>query len=456
LLGFVLWRVFFLRLAGEDPNRPVFLERLGKSPLQALVDLVQKVIQDFIYLLTAWLVALRPGDVDLQRVFSLAALAVAVLAAVLLGMILSRYQPGEPTADPDRGAWHARAMTLGILAIVLGTLPVWLIGRQVSVGALGSRFSLAALFGISLLFVGFLEWLSPRGRAKITVICLLVGVAIHANLHTAKAFQDSWEKQRTFYWHLFWRAPYIPPDTAFISSGEIFPFVGLYSTSMGISLLYPPVEQPTRVPYWFFSYAERLYRFPKELLAGTVLEEGLRNYSFRGDSQDSILLEFTPELNRCLQLVSPRDADDRDLTGSIKALIPISNLSRIRREPLDGWVPPISIFGREPEHTWCYYFEKADLAYQYGDWQEVIRLMDEAREQGFAPTEMKEFLPLLAAYLQAGDIEAALSLSLDMKKLSDTVDDRVCNTWLSASQTNLSAEFTPAFEKVRERLSCFD
>ena len=454
LLGFVIWRMFFLQLAGEDPNRPVFLERLLSSPLGALLDLAQKVIQDFVYLLTSWLVALKPADIDLHRVFSLAVLIVAVFAAIALGILLSRYQPGE--SGENGSAWHARAMALGVLAILLGTVPVWLIGRQVSVGALGSRFSLAGLFGVSLLFVGFLEWLTPRTRAKITVICLLAGVAVHANLHNAKAFQDSWEKQRTFYWHLFWRAPYIPPGTAFISSGEIFPFVGLYSTSMGISMLYPPVEQPTHVPYWFFSYAERLYRFPKELLSGTTLEEGLRNYSFRGNSRDAILLEFTPELDKCLQLVSPRDIDDRDLTSSIKALIPISNLSRIQREPLAGWTPPGSIFGEEPEHTWCYYFEKADLAHQYGDWQEVIRLMDEAKEQGFAPTEMKEFLPLLNAYLQTGDVESALTLSLDMKKLSDTVDDRICRMWLGATQVDQDAEFTSAYEKVRERLSCFD
>jgi hypothetical protein len=82
---------------------------------------------------------------------------------------------------------------------------------------------------------------------------------------------------------------------------------------MGISLLYPPVEDPQKLPYWFFSYWERLYKFPNEIVAGTVLEDGLRNYSFRGDSRDALLLDFSPELKRCLQFVSLRDEDDRDL-----------------------------------------------------------------------------------------------------------------------------------------------
>jgi hypothetical protein len=64
---------------------------------------------------------------------------------------------------------------------------------------------------------------------------------------------------------------------------------------MGISLLYPPVELPQQMPYWFFSYWERLYKFPKDIVAGTLLEDGLRNYSFQGHSKDAILLDFSPE-----------------------------------------------------------------------------------------------------------------------------------------------------------------
>jgi hypothetical protein len=369
-------------------------------------------------------------------------------------MVMSRYEPASQESGDQR--WHTYALILGVLAILLGTLPVWMIDRQVSVGPLGNRFSLAALFGVSLFFVGFMEWLSPRRQAKLTVICLFIGVAVHANLHTAKAYQQSWEKQRAFYWQLYWRAPHIQPGTAFISNEEIFPYVGLYSTSMGISLLYPPVEQPENLPYWFFVYWERLYRFPDQLLEGTVLDEGLRNHSFRGRSTDSLLLDFSPELNRCLHLLSLDDEADRDLPESIRRLLSISNLSRIARESPGQWKPPASIFGREPEPTWCYYFEKAELAYQYGDWEEVVRLMHEAKEQGFTPTEMKEYLPLLDAYLEIGQIESARNLSLQMVRLSNNIDDRICEVWLDASEVHTNTEFDSAFKEIRDRSNCFD
>src|SRR5215216_5445024 len=331
-----------------------------------------------------------------------------------------------------------------------------MLDRQVSVGPLGSRFSLAALFGVSLLFVGFLEWLSPRSKVKVTVICLLIGVAIHTNLYTAKDFQRSWEKQRAFYWQLFWRAPDIQPGTAFISNGEIFTSVGLYSTSMGISLVYPVGEPAQKLPYWFFSYWKRLYKFPDKIVAGTVLEDGIRNYSFQGNSKDALLLDFSPELNHCLHFFSPQDEKDPDLPDALKKILSVSNLSRIERESLNSWKPPAAIFGAEPKHTWCYYFEKAELADQYKDWQEVVRLMDEAKKQGLAPADMKEYLPLLSAYLKTGRIEPARTLSLQMARLSNNIDDQVCEAWLNTSDMNSDPEFISAFENIRQKSGCFD
>lgn len=453
-VGCVIWRLFFLHLAGNDPNQPVFFDFLKKAPLQAMIDLCQKVLQDLVYLLIAWVASLKPANIDLHRPFFLFSLVVAITIPVLLGFIISRYLPSR--VDDEQDAWHVQAMLFGVLAVLLGTLPVWLIERQISVGPLGNRFSLAAMFGVSLLIVGFLEWLSPRKTAKLIVICVLIGLALHINLYTAKSYQQSWEKQRAFYWQLFWRAPYILPGTAFISDGEIFPYVGLYSTSMGISLLYPPVNIPQKMPYWFFSYWEHLYKFPSRLVQGATLEGGIRNYTFSGSSKDALVLNFMPEEKRCLYILSTRDSDDKRLPGSISGLLSISNLERIQQVAPGDWTPPESIFGQEPEHDWCYYFEKAELAYQDQDWPKVIRLMDEAKGKGLSPSDMQEYLPLLHAYLKTGSIQPALKLSIQIKNLSDKMDDRVCNAWFDASKENSSSEFSGSLDTVRNKFSCFD
>jgi len=221
-------------------------------------------------------------------------------------------------------------------------------------------------------------------------------------------------------------------------------------------LLYPPPQNPQEMPYWFFSYWERLYLSPNDLLAGTPLDAGIRNYSFRGHSSEALMLDFAPEVNQCLQFISLRESKDNDLPSSLRGVLNISDLGKIQREPTVNWNPPESIFGREPEHGWCYYYEKAELARQYDDWSEVIRLMDEAKAAGFAPSEMKEYLPLLDAYVQTSNIESAFALSLQMRQLSNKIDDRVCTAWLDEAEVNSSPEFTAAFDKIRRKFSCFD
>ena len=82
--------------------------------------------------------------------------------------------------------------------------------------------------------------------------------------------------------------------------------------------------------------------------------------------------------------------------------------------------------------------------------------MDEAKNRGYAPKDMKEYLPLLYAYLKTGNVEPARTLSLQMAHLSNNIDDRVCQAWLDTSNANADPAFHSAFENIREKSNCFD
>jgi hypothetical protein len=60
---------------------------------------------------------------------------------------------------------------------------------------------------------------------------------------------------------------------------------------------------------------------------------------------------------------------------------------------------PKDFFGPEPVHGWCYYYEKAELASQMGDWASVITLGEEAAAKGFLPNDPVEWTPFLRAYV---------------------------------------------------------
>jgi len=453
-IAYIIWRVNFQELAGDNPNKPVLLKQLLDAPFQSLLGLLQTAMQDLVYFILSWFQAINPSDIELQRPFFIVSTAVAFTTALLLWFILGHYSPSPPEENKAH-KWPLQATLFGIVSTVVATIPVWMIGRQASLGLYGSRFGLAGMFGLSIMLVGILEWLSTSNSVKNIVICLLIGVAIHFHLYTSKDFQDSWEKQQRVYWQLYWRAPYIEPGTAIISDGEIFNYVGLYSTSMGISLLYPPTENPQELAYWFFSMGRDLFTHIDELNKGTILTGSLRNYSFEGNSREVLIL-WLPGKNRCIKILTENDLNDRDIPEILQPVISLSNPDRIKRSSASAWSPPETIFGKEPEHTWCYFYEKAELAGQYQDWEEIIQLYQITEQQGYKPSDMNEYLPLLDAYLHSGRIDDANQLSIKMRKLSNKIDDQICWVWVNNIEEQRNLELYPAFENIKGQLNCFD
>jgi len=451
LFIYLAWRLFFLDLPGGETNDPVLLSQFVRAPIQTMIGLVERAFQDVFYLLTSWIVYVNPLDIDLDRPFSLAVLAVIFITAFVSGFILNRYQPVANNNQDD--FWSLRVILLGVLAVLLGLLPVWMIGRQVTLG--GDRFSFAAMFGICMILVGILDWLSSRRGAKIIVVAVLLAMAIHTNLYIAKAYQLSWEKQRDFYWQLFWRAPHIQPGTPMISDGEFFSFVGLYSTSVGISLLYPPVDSPQNLSYWFFNYYEGINKILDEVVVGTTLDYSLRNYSFYGDSRNSLLLSFAPEDNQCLQIFSASDVGIKKIPAPFQNILTVSNLDRIHQEPVDpDWTPPRNIFGAEPDRQWCFYYQKADLARQNENWETVVRFLEEAQTQGYSPGDEGEYLLFIDAYMKLGRFDKAYELTVQVNSSSRRNNDRLCALWAGNSVLQQASGFDSFYNQAKSELSC--
>jgi hypothetical protein len=98
---------------------------------------------------------------------------------------------------------------------------------------------MAAMFGLSVLFVALLEWFTPRRIPKLILIGLLVGMAAGFHVRNATAFYRSSLQQNQFYWQLYWRAPYIKPGTALLSADELFIYVGRAATATALTWFTP-------------------------------------------------------------------------------------------------------------------------------------------------------------------------------------------------------------------------
>jgi hypothetical protein len=459
LAGVVIWRLFFMQIIVEDPNDPVLLYDLFTQPISAALRLAQLASQEVLANLVAvWNIALPADLLDFTDRLLLISLGLGVFAAGLSIFYLYRLKPDTAQADTQDRKWHTQVIALGISAALLGSLPVWVTDRNVLHGLHGGRFGLAGMFGTSVLVVGLLCWLTPRRLQKILVVGVLVGVAVSFHYRSAYGYFNAWVKQHQFYWQLSWRAPSIQPGTVLYSTDELFLYVGRNPTSMALNLLYP---QPTGTPelkYWFVELPYHVG--PKgvpRLLEGSILDFAFRNYTYSGSSLDGLAIYYEPEGGRCLWLLSPRDRYNPDIPALTEEILPISNLRRIEDPGDSADFPPREIFGREPFRSWCYYFQKAELARQMGDWQQVVDLAEEAASAGFEPGNPHERLPFIEAYAHTGEWEEAFRQTRRAFRKDPRYTNQLCYLWLEIEEdSELPGDAREQLDGLRESMQCPD
>jgi tetratricopeptide (TPR) repeat protein len=91
-------------------------------------------------------------------------------------------------------------------------------------------------------------------------------------------------------------------------------------------------------------------------------------------------------------------------------------------------------FGSISNNNWCYYFEKADLAKQEKNWQQVISLYDQAKQKGFTPGHSVEYIPLINALAEEGKVSEALQTTNTAIQFSTTVTPAACKLWSNLMQ----------------------
>jgi hypothetical protein len=291
-------------------------------------------------------------------------------------------------------------------------------------GKWSERFTLGAIPGIALLLVVAIVWLLHSKRKSQIILALILEFSIAAQVRTTNKYRLDWGIQRNYFWQLYWRAPNLAPQTAILSDGVSSYGSSNFSVGFGINSLYHQSPITDKMAFWFFTpKSDDAYMVSS--LTDYPITYRLCNMTFAGSTAHSLAVSYAPAVG-CVRIVTPENMDDpvlRDAAG----LARLSNLKQIRTDtPI---VPDAAVFGEEPAHTWCYYYEKADLALQEKNWAAGIRLMDKAKQKGYAPQAGGELLPLMDAYAQTGDWEQVYQTSLQAQNLTIQLEPMICAAW---------------------------
>ncbi len=378
-------------------------------------------------------------------------LVIGSIVAVLSGIALLKMDdPGSP--DKEFGLdWSI----FGFIAVMAGGLPVWLTDRQIIVGQWSDRFTLGPMLGIGILLVTLITILGHRRLQKTILLGILLASAISSQYRTVERYRLNWEIQRDYYWQFYWRVPAMKPGTAVFGTKMPFGLIADYSVSHAINTIYAPDMTADDIPYWFFSSMRAYGNDIPDFVPDLPVSYTIRNLKFEGSTSNGIVSNYKAG-NACVSILKPEDEFSPVLTADEIKLARLSNLDQILPENPDPRVSPAEIFGPEPEHGWCYYYQKADLARQLEDWTEIVDLGNQAHEKDLSPAFGMEYEPFIEAYARNGDWQKAYDLTIKANALTGGMDAPLCAVWnkldpIAQVEAGLASEL---FEKVWSELKC--
>jgi hypothetical protein len=151
----------------------------------------------------------------------------------------------------------------------------------------------------------------------------------------------------------------------------------------------------------------------ERLVRGTVTVE--RNYG-------QVLVISVPDNLSCLHVYNGSLGLSLTESPTVAMMAPYSEVSWIQTNANPSTVSS-QVFGEEPEHNWCFYYQKINLALQKGEWTKAAHLADEAIAGDFRPNEITEWLPVLLAYANNGQEK-------QVKQVSKFINDRYTRIYL--------------------------
>ena len=425
MAGFLYWRLFIFEGSRNATDANQLALNYRSDWLSMSFRLIFETLKDFLdTTVFAWFV--QPfhlyATAKYTNLFLSFLIAGIVIGLVWLYSLLSRKWWEDELNEAETPMLIKNFLWIGALITLCAITPVVLSAREFNPTDAYKSYGLHPTAGVVILIAGLILMLQSKFRQW--GILTLIGISVSTQLLNAMNWARYWDYQRETWWQLTWRAPdiknntlvmaYLTPDFAFQQDYEIWG---------PVNLIYRPGQ--SKIPR---ISAEVLNQDTAiNILRGDVLSRHMRDFSLRRDFT-KLLLVSLPAENSCIHVIDgmlPVYSEYESLL--IRRVGAYSMINRISPEG-KAPVPPVAVFGAEPAHDWCFYYQKASLARQTGDWEEIGRLYDETVAKNLHAADKSEVFPFLEGLVNSGRYDDARKLVERDVKGSDVLRYYFCES----------------------------
>lgn len=441
LIGIFIWRYWV-------SQQYFYRVNIFDDPTGAETSLLTKILDPIEVTLGAWvkIIELPQSNIFGPRMMLFYA------GIVIIGILSSFGYLLKFQADPPDSKWHLNPLALGVVAVIIAFLPFWTTDLDVKLIFPNDRLTLPMMIGASLILVSTIFLLIRNRPLRLMVLAAILGLSLGLQLKNAQNYRQDWRYQTAFFEQLTWRVPGIEHSTAILANE--FPHQTSTDNSLTAPLnwIYDPEFNGGNLPLMMF-YTSRFGEDPSYLKPETPLQEIYRFYPFDGKAGQSIVVYHAPPA--CLRVLDPiYDLHYPLLPNEVKNLRHLSDPQRIINAEYPASLPA-HLFGTPVPETWCYYFEKADLARQLGDWEQVAEIGDIAFSLDDSPNHATERVPFIEGYAHVGGWDKAVKLTQQALEINKFMGPMLCDTWQRIEEETPSSNAkTEAIFEIQLLIEC--
>jgi hypothetical protein len=442
--GFLFWHQFIFENRRKAADLALQISALGSMPGAVLwwfIHFLQSLLNILVFV---WVSPFNQNFFALRLRETLFAfgLMIAVLAIVF---VLDRSIGTIKEEHPSSQTWQLDAIFIGLFGVGAGIVPIIIANRVVTFERF-SHYALPASLA-AVIFVMGLIYLIVEPRIRMAAVASLIGISVLT--HSALALHARAEEKliQEFWYQAIWRIPDLKTGTVLVVNYAGIDYQEGNDMVWGpANFIYYP-ERQKQIPVAISIAAARMEPdTPRNILEGAQISQ---NYIVVNDIQydfDNLLVMTMPAENSCLHVLDENWAELSVVDTALIALAaPRSRIDNVVTD-VEPHLPPSPIFGEEPAHEWCYYYQKALLARQLENWEEIAKIGNEVDNLGLHPNDQIEWMPFLQSAAFSGD-----------EKLVKQISTRINSQLLYKQQAceNLSAmQLTPEMQEQVNELFC--